>query len=102
MSDTLAETERKILACALSIYKTPDERAAMRGALGDAAALCDALATQIGHEHRSRGVIKKQGLALAAAVTKAADAIWQMREKIEVHETPPPDAQSAGGGWVGG
>lgn len=80
----LLEAERVILPRALKMYPTHNERAAMRGALGDAAALCDALATQIGHDNRARGRITKQGLALAAAVTRAGNAIWAMREKIDV------------------
>lgn len=84
--DRMAEAEKQILDSSLRVYQARAERVAMRCALGDAAALCDALAAQIGREHRYHGRIKKEGLALAAAVTRAADAIWAMREKIDVQE----------------
>jgi hypothetical protein len=91
MTRTPEEAERDILRMALSIYKEPNERAAMRCALGDASALCDAIATDIGHQYRSRGRVTKKGRELALVVTRAADAIFAMRNKIPVQdevETP--------------
>lgn len=41
------KAEKRILATALSIYPSRDERAAMRGGLGDAAGLCDAIAKNL-------------------------------------------------------
>lgn len=90
MSRTPAEAERDILRMALDIYREPNERAAMRGALGDAAALCDAIAIDIGNQNRVRGRITNKGLAMALAVSRAGDAIFMMREKIGLGNGPVP------------
>lgn len=84
MTRTPEEAEHNILTLALEIYRKPNERAAMRGALGDAAALCDAIAADIGNQHRSKGRVTKRGQELAMVVTRAADAIFDMGNKIPV------------------
>jgi len=50
---------------------------------GDAAHMCDAIAADILREHTVNGRVTKQGEALAAAVKRAGDAIWRMREKLQ-------------------
>ncbi len=45
----------RMLNVALDCYKTANERAAMRSAFGDAAALCDGLARDIAAENCGRG-----------------------------------------------
>jgi hypothetical protein len=61
--------EQRILKIALNIYQSPKERAALRGGLGDATALCD--------------VIAKSLPTKDAAIAKlCGDAIWAMRAKI--------------------
>ncbi len=72
---------------AQSIYKAPNERAAIRCALGDAAALCDWLVKGIKAEnrgHKGKGAVTKRGHELAAVAKRCADAIWEMRELIHV------------------
>lgn len=84
-----ATLEEKMLNVALDSYKSPRERAAMRSALGDAAALCDGLSRDIAAENRGRngkGAVTKRGLELEAIAKRCGDAIWAMREKIEVHQ----------------
>lgn len=74
------------LAHAMSAYSTSEGRAALRCALGDAAALCDGIARDIAAENRGRGgkgAVTKCGLELEAIAKRCGDAIWAMREKIE-------------------
>jgi hypothetical protein len=76
-----------LLNMALDGYKTAGERAALRCALGDAAAICDGLARVIAAENRGRGgkgAVTKRGLELEAVAKRCGDAIWAMREKIDV------------------
>jgi hypothetical protein len=78
------EAERKLLEVACRLYPSRAERAAMRGALMDAAGLLDALATDIAAQHFKRGRITVRGLELAAMVNDCANTVFAMREKIEV------------------
>ena len=76
-----------LLNMALDGYKTAGERAALRCALGDAASICDGLARVIAAENRGRGgkgAVTKRGLELEAVAKRCGDAIWAMREKIDV------------------
>ena len=76
---------------AMQTYKTHGERAALRCALGDAAALCDGLAREIAAENTVRGAgrtVTKRGLALEAIAKRCGDAIWKMRESVTM-----PDEQ---------
>ena len=68
-------------ASAMTHY--PESLGALRCALGDAAALCDALSDEIIEEGTSRGHIKKRAQEDAALVKRCADLIWAMREKIK-------------------
>ena len=57
----------------------------MRCALGDAAALCDAMARDIAAENRGRGgagAVTKLGLELEAIAKRCGDAIWSMRDNV--------------------
>ena len=64
--------EKHILEIARRCYPSREQRAAVRGGLGDAAALCDAIA-------------KVQKTKAEEAVAKlCADAIWEMRNKLQV------------------
>jgi len=57
----------------------------MRCALGDAAALCDRIADQIGQQNRVRGgKISKHGQELAAIAKQCGDAIFAMRGNVTV------------------
>ncbi len=80
---TFEETEAHLLEVAKRIYQGPNERAAMRGALLDAAALCDAMARRIQDGNRVRGGrVSRIGQDLADIATKCGDAIQAMREKL--------------------
>ena len=57
-------------------------RSSVRSGHCDAAHMCDAIAADIEAEHTTRGRVTKEGKALAAAVKRAGDAIWTMREKL--------------------
>lgn len=70
-------------------YRERGERAAMRCALGDASSLCDALARDIENQNRGfRGRVTVKGQELAKSVKIAAEAIWLMRERIKIEDTP--------------
>jgi len=74
----------------LLAYPTESERAAYRAGLSSAAAICDALATEIrvGHtKSRGRGITKMGG-ALAQVAEIAGNRISAFRDKISVNETP--------------
>lgn len=97
MSKAFEHAEKRIYEVATSIYRQPAERAAMRGALGDAAALLDALSRDVAAEHRGHGrhsPVTKKGLELEALVKRCADLLWLYREKIrgrrEEDSTPQP------------
>ena len=89
MSELTSEAERRILQASLSSYRQPNERAALRCALGDAAGLLDAFAKEVANHQRRGRYIKKRGQEDAALITRAADKIWQMREKINVRDNAP-------------
>lgn len=83
--ETREERVAHLLNMALDGYKTAGERAALRCALGDAAALCDGLAREIAAENRGRGgkgAVTKVGLKLESIAKRCGDEIWAMREKI--------------------
>jgi hypothetical protein len=88
---TTATTDISALAAAWaeraqSTYATPEARAALRCALGDAAHLCDALAKniEIANPGRRRGSVSTAGRFAAWQVHGAGSTIWRMRELIEV------------------
>lgn len=79
---TVAEAplDERIMRASLDSYRSPDQRAAMRGALRDAAHLCDALATAAGDGRRMSAKLRD----IQSAMKRCGDAIWAMREKIPV------------------
>lgn len=79
MTDT--PLDEQIMRASLDAYQSREQRAAMRGALSDAAHLCDALAAEISMK---RGRTSKKRLELAFAAKRCGDAIWAMREKVNV------------------
>lgn len=83
--------KHRMLNVALDTYNKPGERAALRSAMGDAAALCDAIARDVAAENRGRngkGSVTKLGLQLEEVAKRCADAIWAMREDIKVPPRP--------------
>lgn len=83
VGDDFAEAERRIVDCALRMYRSDEERAAMRGALGDAAGLCDALSEMAKRQNTySGGRVTQGGQVIADTFKQAGDAIWAMRDKI--------------------
>ena len=64
----------------MRIYAAPNERAAVRGGMMDAATLCDTLADHVEHTGRP----SKQRAAIATALRQAGDAIMAMRQMVEV------------------
>lgn len=81
----VSETIDKMVALSMKSYQTSGERGALRCALGDAAALCDKLATVAEQRNRTRrgaGPTNKHGRELSAIIKRCGDAIWAMREKI--------------------
>jgi hypothetical protein len=79
---TPARIERMI-DVALRVYREPKERAAMRSALGDAAAICDMVAADIENANRTRsGKVINAAQEMAHQVRFAGDRIWRMREQI--------------------
>lgn len=75
---------QKMAATSQGIYREPPERAALRCALGDAAHLCDALARDIENLGRRRKTVNKKHQEMAAVARRCGDAIWKMRDLIEV------------------
>jgi hypothetical protein len=90
VSETAA---KKLIGVSMRAYTERQERAAMRCAMGDAAALCDAIAREMAARSRGRGgkgAVTKQGLILEAVAKRCADAIWAMREMIDVPSASAP------------
>lgn len=98
MSELVSETERRLLEWALRSYPSREGRAALRCALGDAASLLDSFATQIGNEGRRRDYIKKRAREDAALITRAANIVADMRDKITMPEPALLERQPETGG----
>lgn len=81
MSAWISLRSDQLSANAMKTY--PDGFAPLRCALGDASAICDALAEEIITEGTSRGHIKKRAQEDAALVKRCADLICAMREKVK-------------------
>ncbi len=77
---------------ASSVHTTQRERAALRFALADAATLCDFIADRIRKTHagRQKSGLSREGDKLNTCVKSVGDAIWKMREQIDV----PHDEQA--------
>lgn len=70
----------EMAAKALLHYPSNPEKAAMRCALGDAAAVCDILARVIVEEGRGRnGRVRKKFREAAKIAKRCGDDIWLMR-----------------------
>jgi ATP-dependent Clp protease ATP-binding subunit ClpA len=81
---TVAEAEAQILETMKRLCK-PCERAAMRAALTDAGALCDAIAHDILRAHGLSGEQRTIRLdAVVMTATRCAKAIYALRDKLEV------------------
>ena len=84
MSDE-ARVSESLITSSMRTYVKRKERAAMRCGLGDAAALCDAIARDLLAENGlSRGQSTKLGQQLATIAKRCGDAIWAMREKVTI------------------
>lgn len=76
-----------ILRLGLEVHQSRDQRAAARGALMDAATLCDVLASEfiaqhkIGHGNRAPS---KMAQEISAAFKRAGDEIMRMRDRVSV------------------
>jgi hypothetical protein len=91
MSKSLEEIQARMVVVATGTYTEPSERAALRCAMGDAAALCDAIARRVLEANCTRGRVTNVGQALAAVATQCGDEIAKMRDKIIVpRETSEP------------
>jgi hypothetical protein len=71
-----------------SSKKAGHDPVALRCALANAAHMCDAVAKDILDEHTPPGRRnpRKRGREIAAAMKRAGDAIWQMRDKVKVNK----------------
>ena len=82
----------RISTVAMQTYKTHGERAALRCALGDAAAVCDGIAREVAAENTIRGAgrtVTKRGQELEAIAKRCADAVWALRESIRMPDEAP-------------
>lgn len=76
--DHLVESSKRI-------YQQASERAAMRGGMMDAAALCDKLATEmIAQNRRGNRMPRRLALQMASAFSRCGDEIMRMRDRVEV------------------
>lgn len=82
---TIEPRVARMIDVALRSYKEPSERAAMRSALGDAAAICDMLADSAAFRGRG-GVVLRSAWPAINALNEAATEIWAMRERIKVRD----------------
>ncbi len=74
-----------ILSASLQVYEERRQRAAMRGGLVDAAALCDVLASEfVAQNRKGNRVPSKAVQEVAAAFRRAGDEIMRMRERVSV------------------
>lgn len=77
-----------LLRMSLTSYADHGQRVAMRGALGDAAALCDVMSSEIVSQNTRRGRINKRTAAAAAAFKRCGDEIFRMRDLINGPDFP--------------
>lgn len=85
--DLLVTPEKldSILREGLSLYRTREQRASARGALMDAATLCDALASEVlAQNSRSGRLPSKAKREIAAVFIRARNEIMRMRDRVEV------------------
>ena len=77
----------RILRCGLEIYRSRHQRAAARGALMDAATLCDAMASETLAQYRlshGKRVPSKAVQDIAVTFKRAGDEIMRMRDRVSV------------------
>jgi hypothetical protein len=67
------------------------QRGYIRWGMGDAAHLCDAIAFRIGKTGRK----SKRRDEMAAVAKQCGDAIWAMRDLVEVHREPTKEPTDA-------
>lgn len=77
-----------ILRGDLAAYAEREQRVAMRAALGDAAGLCDALASELVAQNTRRGRITKRVAEMAADFKRCGDEIWRMRNAVPLYTAP--------------
>lgn len=73
-----------LLRSDLATYDDTRGRAALRAALGDAAALCNTMATAMIEQNSRGGRTNKYARDTAAAFDRCGDEIWRMRSMIQV------------------
>jgi hypothetical protein len=86
---TVVHVRERLIDVALRLYHTYPERVAMRGALADAAAICDAVAKDIEEnnpKNRKKGTVTAPAARLADVARACGTAIWNMRDRIEVQD----------------
>jgi hypothetical protein len=84
------DSDERFMKMSLDLYRSVEQRAAMRGALSDAAHLCGAIAKEIeaANPGRGKGSVSSIGQRSAYIAKRCSDRIWAMRDKIKV---PPRD-----------
>ena len=74
-----------VLAPGLRLYQSRDQRVATRGALMDAAGLCDKMADElIAQNRKGKRAPAKRVLQMAATFQRCGDEIMRMRDRIKV------------------
>lgn len=94
MSGRAETAVAEMLRYLLATYQTPNERAAIRGAIREAVAVCDAIASDILQEHRCRGGKGKtthHGHELAAIAKRCADVLHEARVHVQVGKAVPAE-----------
>jgi hypothetical protein len=93
MVETTDAKIEAVLASSLRIYKSGQERAALRCGLADGTTICDLIATEI----EDAGRPSKRRREMVAVAKRCADAIYAMRGKVRVPDTPDPAAGADSG-----
>jgi hypothetical protein len=95
-ADDIDETIEKMVVVAARTYNAQHEFSAMRSALGDAAALCDRLASDRLEAGRIKGgYVKKAARKDAELLRTAGDVIWSMREQFTTERRASAQQQRA-------
>ena len=83
ITETSAQQQHEAFTLDFYGHNRVGQLVAVRSAHGDAAHMCDAIAADILAENTVRGRVTERGKLMAAAVKRAGDAIWAMREKLK-------------------
>lgn len=88
---TLEEHIARALEVSMRQHPTRAGRAALRCALGDAAAICNLIARQAEAQNQGRrkGSVSEIGAALSATAKLCGDKIWAMRADIKMDDVAP-------------